>query len=105
MPLDGTTRSAGVNDASYRGPRGDAAVMWAATPRLTVVPGSEPGPDVIARHAGLLQTYATRLARVVRTGDVNSSRTSGKVTPPSAHSRRDRGSFWPETWRRAAPWL
>jgi hypothetical protein len=46
LKFSGDERCAGVSVGSKRGPSGDAAVMWAATPMLTAFVGSSCGPLV-----------------------------------------------------------
>ena len=63
IPLSGALRSSLVRAAAYLGPSGEAAVMWAATPILTLPAGSACGPLVGLRHPGVEHRNATRLAR------------------------------------------
>src|SRR5258708_29488464 len=60
IPFDGALRSSGKRPGSYRGPPGDLAVMWAATPTFTALSGSSWRPLVGARHSGFEQGLAAR---------------------------------------------
>src|SRR5262249_34882128 len=73
IPLEGPLRSSRRSSASYLGPPGEAAVMWAATPRLTAFVGSSWGPLVSARHSGFEQRLPTRDASALFTGSEKSS--------------------------------
>jgi hypothetical protein len=64
MPFDALQRSFSLRLESNRGPPGEAAVMWAATPTLIDFDGSLRGPDVSASHSGLEQRSPTLWARV-----------------------------------------
>jgi hypothetical protein len=74
MPLPIPRLCPGVNDGSYLGPLGEAAVMCAATPTFRALSSSVCGPLVRFLHLGFEQRLPTRLASTSATAFGNSSR-------------------------------
>lgn len=73
-------RSRDVKVASYLGPSTEAAVMCAATPTLTVVFATCPGPEVLFRQSGLEQRWLTRSASIRLSFLVKSSRIATRIS-------------------------
>src|ERR1022692_1584085 len=71
-PLSASVRCSGVRAALWRGPRGDAAVICAASPMLTALSGSSPGPSVW--QVQIAHRYPDRWAMIFFVPEVKSSR-------------------------------
>src|SRR5215203_240403 len=82
MPFSALFLCSLESEASYLGPPGAAAVMWAATPIFTDFSGSEFGPLVVRSH--FEQRNATRSANTFLVRGVKSSLGRVTVTPGSA---------------------
>jgi hypothetical protein len=91
IPFAGDARSAGVKTLSNRGPPGEAAVTWAATPMFTDPLPEESGPLVSRRQSGFEQECPARAAKRRTTELVKSSRID-RHTPGG--SSRYAGSFY-----------
>ena len=73
MPLVGERLSSDERDESYRGPRGEAAVMWAASPTVIALELSECGPVVGRRQLGFEHIVPARNFRAKRVALLNLS--------------------------------
>src|SRR5690348_7867355 len=93
IPFDAALRSSGERSGSKRGPPGDAAVMWAATPKLTAFAGSLCGPLVGARHSGLEQTCPARDARILFIASEKSSLINVQPSCPASLTQHRRPDF------------
>src|SRR5205809_732168 len=69
---------------SYRGPPGDAALMWHATPMFTAFDGTSWGPLVGLRQLGFEHCIPARRARASLTLTVKSSRILATIKSSNA---------------------